>query len=78
MPRLFNRIISFRVEGEIYDNTTTAEQIIKSYDWSFKHDGGNSIFCSASYDDNRGRITNMTRLNKIQKCKKSYTEYFIV
>jgi hypothetical protein len=78
MPRLFNRVISFRVEGEIYDTDTTPEQIIKSYDWSFKHDGGNSIFCSASYDDNRGRITNMTRLNKIQKWRKPDTEYFII
>lgn len=78
MPRIFNRVISFRVEGEIYDNTTTPEDIIRSYDWSFKHDGGNSIFCSASYDDNRGRITNMTRLKKIQKWKKPDTEYFII
>ncbi len=78
MPKIFNRIISFKVEGEIYDKSTTPEQIIKSYDWSFKHDGSNSIFCSASYDDNRGRITNMTRLNKIQKWKKPDTEYYII
>ena len=78
MPRIFNRIISFRVEGEIYDNETTPEQIIKSYDWSFRHDGENSIFCSASYDDNRGRITNMTRLKEIKKWKKPDTEYFLI
>jgi len=78
MPRLFNRIISFKVEGEIYDNHTTAEQIIQSYDWSFRHDGSNGVFCSASYDDNRGRITNMIRLKKIQKWKKPDTEYYII
>ena len=36
MPKPFKRIISFEVEGELYDDKIQPEEIIKSYSWRFK------------------------------------------
>jgi hypothetical protein len=79
MPRLFNRIITFHVEGEIYDTETPAEDIIKNYTWKFKdyNDGKDHIFIEASHKDHRGRITKITRLPKIHKMQKPDTEFFL-
>lgn len=79
MPRLFNRIITFHVQGEIYDNSTSPESIIKNYTWSFKdyNDGKDHFFIDANHKDPRGRITKMTRLPKIHKMRKPDTEFFL-
>ena len=81
MPRIFRRIISFEVEGEIYDNSTKPEDIIKNYEWHFKgyHDNHeDKCFLEASHNDHRGRLTKMTRKSKIQKTEKPDTEFFVI
>lgn len=77
MARIFNRIITFHVKGEIYDKSTSPESIIKNYDWSFEyHDDGNvQIF--GHHNDNRGRITDMVKLPKIHLWKTPDTEFFL-
>ena len=80
MPRLFNRILTFHVQGEIYDRETTPEDIIKSYSWSFKDymDGKDHLYIEADHKDTRGRITNIIRLPKIHRYKKPDTEFFLI
>jgi len=81
MPRTFRRIVYFDVEGEIYDNSTLPEDIIKSYEWKFKgyqdnHEG--KCFLEACHNDNRGRITKLSRRSKITTSEKPDTEFFVV
>jgi hypothetical protein len=84
MPRLFSRIISFRLDGEIYDNHTTPEDIIKNYEWKFKDYNGDHMNCGdkcfleADHKDHRGRVTGMQKMQKIQRYKKPDTNYFII
>lgn len=80
MPRIFTRHLSFIVEGEIYDNETKPEDIIKNYEWYIKDDEDtNNINLVAHHNDQRGRITKMYKLSKIQKVKKKPdTEYFLI
>lgn len=80
MPRIFNRILSFHVQGELYDKDTKAEDVIKNYNWSFKDysDGKDHFFIEASHKDNRGRITKMVKLPKISLYKKPDTEMFMI
>lgn len=82
MPRIFHRIISFEIEGEIYDHSTKPEDIIKNYNWSFKGfndgHGDDKCFLEASHCDHRGRIIRMTRKSKINKTEKPDTEFFVV
>lgn len=78
MPRLFSRLITFKVEGEIYDNETTPESILKNYNWSFRDNSDDKLFLVASHKDHRGRITCVTKTGKIQKCNKKDTNYFII
>lgn len=83
MPRLFSRIIHLKLEGEIYDNETTPESIIKNYDWKFRDFDdihlGNKLFIELHHSkDSRGRITSITKIPGILKCKKPDTEYFII
>jgi len=81
MPKIFHRIISFEVEGEIYDHYTTPEEIIKSYEWYFKgyHDNHeDKCFLEASHDDHRGRLTKITAKSKISKTNIADSEYFVI
>jgi hypothetical protein len=81
MPKIFHRIISFEVEGEIYDHSTKPEDIIKNYEWRFKgyHDNHeDKCFLEACHNDHRGRITKLTRKSKINKTEKPDTEFFVV
>lgn len=79
MPRLFTRILTFKVEGEIYDTETKAEDILKNYDWrSFSSNYDSDIHIMATHKDNRGRITKMTKLPKIHRYKKPDTELFLI
>lgn len=79
MPRIFNRVITFHIEGEIYDHETTPEEIIKNYTWSFKDysDGKDHFFIEATHKDTRGRIIKATKLPKIHRWKKPDTEFFL-
>jgi hypothetical protein len=79
MPRLFTRIITFKVEGEIYDTETRPEDIIKNYNWGFHDygDGKDRFFIEAEHKDVRGKIIKMTRLPAIHKWKKPDTEFFL-
>lgn len=79
MPRLFTRILTFKVEGELYDLSTSAEDIIRNYTFNYRdyNDGRDKGFLLMEHKDNRGRITNITRLPKIRKWKKPDTEFFL-
>jgi len=80
MPRVFKRLLTFEIEGEIYDTNTKAEDIIKNYDFYFKDydDGGEKSFLALEHKDHRGKITRVSNRPKIQKTKKTDTEYFII
>jgi hypothetical protein len=77
MPRLFHRIISFEIEGEIYDNSSKAEDIIQHYEWKVQHDDTNLVI-TASTKNKNGRIVNLTRIPKTFKSRKVDTNYYIV
>jgi hypothetical protein len=79
MPRLFTRVLTFKVEGEIYDNETQAEDIIRNYNFNFKdyNDGIDKSFLLLDHNDHRGRILKMQRLPLIRKWKKPDTEFFL-
>lgn len=80
MPRTFTRQLSFIAEGEIYDNDTSPEDIIKNYDWHYLTSNyDNDIHLMADHKDNRGRITKLYKISKINKVKrKPDTEYFVI
>jgi hypothetical protein len=79
MPRLFTRVITFKVEGEIYDTETKPESVIKNYNWQFHDygDGKDRFFIEAYHKDTRGRITKVTKLPKIHRWKTPDTEFFL-
>lgn len=77
MPRTFNRKISFNIQGEIYDLGTSAESIIKNYEWSFRDNCDGNIFIVGHHKDYRGKITNMVKLSKIEKYGKPDTDFFV-
>lgn len=77
MPRIFNRVLTFHVTGEIYDTSTKAEDIIKNYSWTFKDEGNGKAYLYCYHKDSRGRITNLTRLPRIHRWKKPDTEFFL-
>jgi hypothetical protein len=77
MPKLFNRIIEFHIEGEIYDNDTKPESILNNYNWSFEDNVDGNIQLFAHHKDKRGRITKITKSGKIKPWKKPDTERFI-
>lgn len=78
MPKLFTRILTFKVEGEIYDNETKPEDIIKGYDWSFEDSMDGNIQIFGHHKDNRGIINSMIKLPKIHKWKTPDTEFFLI
>jgi hypothetical protein len=78
MSRIFNRVLTFRVEGEIYDTKeTTPESIIKNYEWTFRNNDDGTISVIGRSKDRRGRISKMVKLPKIHKWKTSDTEFFL-
>lgn len=80
MPKIFHRTLSFEIEGEIYDDHTKPEEIIKNYDFHFKDysDKGERSFLSLEHKDHRGKITRISNRPKIDKAKKSDSEYFLI
>lgn len=79
MPRIFNRVLTFHVQGEIYDNNTQPEDIIRNYTFNFKDydDGKDHCYLMLDHKDRRGKITQMKRLPKIHRWKKPDTEFFL-
>lgn len=77
MSRIFNRVVTFHVEGEIYDDGTKPEDIIKNYNWSFEDSMDGNIQIFGHHKDSRGRITKMTKLPKIHRWKTPDTEFFL-
>lgn len=80
MPRVFHRVLSFEIEGEIYDLSTSPESILKGYSWNL-HKGSensNEIFLIAKHHDNRGRICKINKLVKINKSSTPDTNYFLI
>lgn len=80
MPKVFHRVLSFDVEGEIYDSDTKAEDIIKNYDFHFKDydDSGTKSFLALEHKDCRGKITRISNRPKINRAKKPDTEYLVI
>ena len=80
MPKVFHRTLSFDIEGEIYDDHTKPEDIIKSYDFHFKDydDSGCKSFLALEHKDHRGKITRVSNRPKVNRAKKPDTEYFVI
>jgi len=82
MPRVFHRVLSFDVEGEIYDNDTKPEDIIKNYEFCFKdygdHRGVDKCFVVLDHTDNRGRISQISSRPRISKAKTPDTKYVTI
>ena len=80
MPRVFTRVLTFKVEGEIYDNETKPEEILRNYNWRFRDygDGKDRFYIEAEHKDLRGRVTKVTKLPKIHRYKTPDTEFFLV
>lgn len=71
MPKIFDRVITFHIHGEIYnDDDATPESIINNYIWEQKDIDG-QIRLVGRHRDTRGRINSMVRLPEISMCKKS-------
>jgi hypothetical protein len=81
MPRVFTRLITVRVEGEIYDTETKPEDILKNYEWrcheNLSDPKGFDIV--GKHKDHRGKITKAIVLPNIRKDnKKPDTEFFLI
>lgn len=77
MSRLFNRVIEFHIEGEVYDTYTKPESIINNYTWSFEDNMDGNIQLFGHHKDKRGRISKMKKIGKIKPWKTPDTEYFV-
>lgn len=77
MPRIFDRVLTFHVQGEIYDDkTATPDSIINNYMWEQKDVDG-EIHLVGRHKDSRGRINKMVKLPKVHPWHKSDTELFV-
>jgi hypothetical protein len=67
MPKIFDNVLSFHVQGEIYDDENASpESIISNYSWTQK-----------DIEDNRGRINKMVKLSKVKPWIKPKSELFV-
>jgi hypothetical protein len=78
MPRLFHRVISFDVEGELYDNDTTPESVLRNYNWHCDNKDLNEIKLVGKHHDIRGRIVNLKKLSKISRSSIRDTNYYLI
>ena len=77
MPQIFDKVISFHVQGEIYnDKIATPESIINNYTWEQKDVNG-EIHLVGRHKDNRGRINRMVKLSKIKPWIKPPSDLFV-
>jgi len=77
MSRVFNRILTFHVRGEIYDSYTSPEEILNNYDWSFDDNYDGNIQLSAYHNDDKGKITQLVKLPRIQLMKGAASDFVI-
>lgn len=78
MSKLFTRLMTIEVKGEIYDLETKPEEILKNYLWSYRDNADDNIHLIAKHRDKRGRINSVRVLSEIKKPKKPDTEYFLI
>lgn len=80
MSKLFTRLMTIEVKGEIYDLETKPEDIIKNYTWSYRDNADDYIHLIAKHYhyDRRGRINSIKVFPEIKKPKKPDTEYFLI
>ena len=77
MPKIFDKVLSFHVQGEIYDDSkASAESIISNYNWIQKDVEG-EIHIVGRHKDGRGRINKMVKLSKIHPWIKPKSELFV-
>lgn len=69
MARLFEKVVSFKVEGDLYDKDVSPESIINGYLWNFVDHKDGSFSINGHHRDSRGVITKMTKLPGVQKVK---------
>lgn len=75
--KTFNRVITFHIQGEIYNEHVTPENIIKHYNWTFKHCDDGTIVVTGRHKDDHGRITKMIKLPRVHKYKTNDTGFFL-
>jgi hypothetical protein len=76
MPKIFDKVLSFHIQGEIYDDSqASAESIINNYAWTQKDIEG-EIHIVGRHKDGRGRINKMVKLSKIHPWIKPKSELF--
>lgn len=76
MAKLFDRVITFHVQGEIYkDEEATPESIINNYTW-LPRDVNGEIHLVGRHNDNRGRINRMIKLPLVHEYHHSDDELF--
>lgn len=77
MPKIFDNVVSFHIQGEIYDDgNTSPESIISNYSWTQKDVEG-EIHIIGRHKDKRGRINKMVKLSKVKPWIKPKSELFL-
>ena len=77
MPKIFDKVLSFHIQGEIYDaENIGAESIINNYDWIQKDVEG-EIHLIGRHKDKRGRINKMVKLPKIHPWIRPKSDMFV-
>lgn len=77
MPKIFDKVLSFHVQGEIYDDSKASpESIINNYSWTQKDVEG-EIHLVGHHKDKGGRINKMVKLSKIHPWIKPQSDLFV-
>lgn len=77
MPKIFDKVMSFHVQGEIYDDgDASPESIINNYAWTQKDIEG-EIHIIGRHKDKRGRINKMVKLSKVKPWIKPQSDLFV-
>ena len=77
MPQIFDKVLTFHVQGEIYDdNNISPESIISNYSWTQKDIEG-EIHLIGRHKDKRGRINKMVKLSKVKPWIKPKSDMFV-
>jgi hypothetical protein len=77
MPKIFDNVLSFHIQGEIYDDVAASpESIISNYSWTQKDVEG-EIHIIGRHKDNRGRINKMIKLSKVHPWIKPKSDLFV-
>ena len=77
MPQIFDKVLTFHVQGEIYDDENASpESIISNYSWTQKDVEG-EIHIIGRHKDKRGRINKMVKLSKVKHWIKPKSDMFV-